>query len=184
MSCERSNKLKNSPVMHAFTFTNLVLEASRDDLSTAEVATIYNKLLAVCSAHGNCDAAAKAFEQMKQDPKGLTIDVITHTSMIVAYSKAGKIDLAFEQFETMTKKDKIEPTIVTYGALMDAVSREIGRRSGNGGFKSNNKKDISYVKDALDRVFNLRLDFRSEWVANGRESVELLGLSVRTSGGF
>ena len=161
VSCERSNKLKNSPVMHAFTFTNLVLEASRDDLSTAEVATIYNKLLAVCSAHGNCDAAAKAFEQMKQDPKGLTIDVITHTSMIVAYSKAGKIDLAFEQFETMTKKDKIEPTIVTYGALMDAVSREIGRRSGNGGFKSNNKKDISYVKDALDRVFNLRLDLEA-----------------------
>ena len=68
---------------------------------------------------------------MKQDQKGLTIDVITHTSMIVAYSKAGKIDLAFEQFETMTKKDKIEPTIVTYGALMDAVSREIeGARNG------------------------------------------------------
>ena len=30
-----------------------------------------------------------------------------------------------------------------------------------GGFKSNNKKDISYVKDALDRVFNLRLDLEA-----------------------
>ena len=146
---------------HAFTFTNLVLGAAREELSNAEVATIYNKLLAVCSAHGDCEAAAKAFEQMKQDPKGLTIDVITHTSLIVAYGKAGKVDLAFDQFNTMTKKDKIEPTIVTYGALMDALSREVGRRSGNGGFKSNNKKDISYVKDALDRVFNLRSDLQA-----------------------
>jgi len=161
VSCERSNKLNNSPVTHAFTFTNLVLGAAREELTNEEVATIYNKLLAVCSAHGDSEAAAKAFEQMKQDPKGLTIDVITHTSLIVAYGKAGKVDMAFEQFETMTKKDKTEPTIVTYGALMDAVSREIGRRSGNGGFKSNNKKDISYVKDALDRVFNLRLDLEA-----------------------
>ena len=161
VSCERSNKLSNSPVTHAFTFTNLVLGAAREELSNAEVATIYNKLLAVCSAHGDCEAAAKAFEQMKQDPKGLTIDVITHTSLIVAYGKAGKVDLAFDQFNTMTKKDKIEPTIVTYGALMDALSREVGRRSGNGGFKSNNKKDISYVKDALDRVFNLRSDLQA-----------------------
>ena len=161
VSCERSNKLSNSPVTHAFTFTNLVLGAAREELSNAEVATIYNKLLAVCSAHGDCEAAAKAFEQMKQDPKGLTIGVITHTSLIVAYGKAGKVDLAFDQFNTMTKKDKIEPTIVTYGALMDALSREVGRRSGNGGFKSNNKNDISYVKDALDRVFNLRSDLQA-----------------------
>ena len=79
----------------------------------------------------------------------------------MAYGKAGKVDLAFDQFNTMTKKDKIEPTIVTYGALMDALSREVGRGCSQRGFKSNNKNDISYVKDALDRVFNLRSDLQA-----------------------
>ena len=158
VSCEKSNKLDNTPVMHAFTFTKLILQEPRNELSNADVVTIYNKLLAVCSAHGDCDSASKAFKMMKEDPSKLTIDVITHTSVIAAYSKAGQVDLAFKQFETMTKTDKIEPTIVTYGALMDAVSREIGRRASNGGFKANNKKDIFYIKEALDQVFNLRLN--------------------------
>ena len=43
---------------------------------------------------------------------------------------------------------------------MDALSREVeGARAMR--FKSNNKNDISYVKDALDRVFNLRSDLQA-----------------------
>ena len=114
----------------------------------------YNLLLSTCAAAGDADAAFRAFRELSG--AGLRPDCMAYTTLIAACAKAGSPDRAFSVYDDM-RRAKVMPTAVTFGALTDALSRDILRAAALG--------DRTCVRARLEQCNALQAELRATGVA-------------------
>jgi len=114
----------------------------------------FNLLLSTCAAAGDADAAFRAFAELSS--AGLRPDCLAYTTLIAACGKAGSPDRAFEVYADL-RRANVMPTAVTFGALTDALSRDILRAAAAG--------DRMRVRARLEQCNALQAELRATGVS-------------------
>lgn len=118
---------------------------------------LYNMLLSVCAAAADSRSGFAALVLMYD--AGVVPDCRAYTTLISACAKSGELDKAFETFRRM-RMDNVEPSVVTYGALMDALSRRVLELTSAADLRVPDPAGASDVArevgSLLDRCFDLR----------------------------
>jgi pentatricopeptide repeat protein len=80
-------------------------------------------LLSVCARAADVPSAERVATLMRE--RGFHLDCPAYTTLILAYSKAGRISDAFSTFERMVELDCVPPNHFTYTTLLEGLSRSI-----------------------------------------------------------
>ena len=137
----------------------------------------YVILLSHCATRGDVSGAMALMEEMQR--KGLTPTVECYTSAIDACVKDGSethLTLAFDLFQRL-KRQKIRPTVVTYGCLFEALR---ATENVDGAFALY-REACRYGISLSDRCHNVLISMCTE-VGRLDDALDLIKVLVRTHG--
>lgn len=82
---------------------------------------VWTAIISAHAAHGDAKAALDLFEQMLNN--GTQPDPVTFTSVLAACAHSGVVDEAWNNFDAMLVKYKIQPSVEHYACMVGVLSK-------------------------------------------------------------